>query len=131
MGAGRRPDGPLLLVVSDDESVRANLTADLDRRFGLDYRVTATSSSETLAFLRGPAADLAVLIVDERVADPSATELFLQVHARFPGAKRVQLIKRGNWSSRHPRHRRDGPRARSTTTSTTRGPRWSGSSTRR
>lgn len=105
MGAGRRPDGPWLLVVSDDDDVRANLTADLDRRFGLDYRVTAAPSSEAQAFLRGPDADgddLAVVIVDERIGEPTATDLHRLTHARHPEAKRVQLVKRGNWSSAHP-----------------------------
>ena len=103
--ADRRPDRPWLLVVSQDDDVRAGLAADLDRRFGLDYRVEAVSPSETLELLEdlaGEGDELAVLVVDERATDPSASEVFRRGHELHPAAKRVQLIQRGNWSSRHP-----------------------------
>jgi thioredoxin reductase (NADPH) len=98
-------DAPWLLVVSEDDDVLLRLTADLHRRFGLDYRVTATRSHQAPALFADMTARgdvLAVLVVDERSVHPVAAEVFRCGHELHPGAKRVQLIQRGNWSSLHP-----------------------------
>ena len=49
-----------------------------------------------------PAAGSALVIADERLSDPSPTDFLLQVRRLDPQAKRILLIKRGNWSSGHP-----------------------------
>jgi thioredoxin reductase (NADPH) len=96
---------PSILVVSPMVDVGADLAADLDRRFGNDYQVRAVDPSgvpELLADLAEGPGSVAVVIVDERVPAPSLTELFRRVRELHPGAKRLQLVQRGNWSSRHP-----------------------------
>ena len=93
------------LVVSDDVGVLEGLVADLDRRFGRDYAVTGAPAARAAEVMERLAADshvLALLIIDERLADPSALELFARGREWHPAAKRVLLIQRGNWSSAHP-----------------------------
>jgi len=93
------------LVVSDDVGVLEGLVADLDRRFGRDYAVTGAPAARAAEVMERLAADshvLALLIIDERLADPSALELFARGRKWHPTAKRVLLIQRGNWSSAHP-----------------------------
>ncbi|HEY4605544.1 MAG TPA: FAD-dependent oxidoreductase [Blastococcus sp.] len=96
---------PGFLVVSDDRVLLDGLVADLDRRFGRDYRVTGVSSAQAHDAVHGWAAEgrsLALLIIDERVGEPSTAELFGRVRERDPAAKRVLLVHRGNWSALHP-----------------------------
>jgi thioredoxin reductase (NADPH) len=96
---------PGFLVVSDDRVLLDGLVADLDRRFGRDYRVTGVSSAEAHDAVHGWAAEgrsLALLIIDERVGEPSTLELFGRARERDPAAKRVLLVRRGNWSALHP-----------------------------
>jgi thioredoxin reductase (NADPH) len=98
-------DAPRFVVVSDDRLLREALVADLDRRFGRDYDVTAQDPSDAEDVLRHSAAEqrpVALLIVDERVVAPTALELFARGRALHPAAKRVLLVRRGNWSSLHP-----------------------------
>jgi thioredoxin reductase (NADPH) len=90
-------------VVSDDPVLLDGLVADLDRRFGRDYGVTGARSADADGALQaGGGSALALLLVDERVARPSALELFALGRAQNPTAKRVLLVHRGNWSSLHP-----------------------------
>lgn len=104
--AESRTDGPAsrpgFLVVSDDPGLLAGLVADLERRFGRDYGVTGAASADAGDVLRAARHPLALLLVDERVAGPSALELFARGRAQHPALKRVLLVHRGNWSSRHP-----------------------------
>ena len=92
-------------VVSDDRGLVARLTADLDRRFGRDYDVTGVppaQAEDALQRLTVEGRALALLIVDERLVHPSASELFGRGRHLHPTAKRVLLVRRGDWSSRHP-----------------------------
>jgi thioredoxin reductase (NADPH) len=96
---------PGFLVVSGDDDLRDRLVTDLARRFGGDYRVLGTPPARADAVLREWAAEgraLAVLLVDERAAEPSALELFVRGRELHRAAARVLLVHRGNWSSRHP-----------------------------
>ena len=96
---------PSILVVSPLDHIRADLAADLHRRFGNDYQVRAVGPSDVLGLLADLAdgsAVVAVLVVDERITEPSAEEVFRRGRQLHPGAKRVQLVQRGNWSSEHP-----------------------------
>jgi thioredoxin reductase (NADPH) len=92
---------PGFLAVSDDPVLLDRLVVDLDRRFGRDYDVIGVPSGDADGALE--AADessLALLLVDERVADPLA--VFARGRTRHRAAKRVLLVHRGNWSSVHP-----------------------------
>ena len=104
--AGSRTDrpasGPGFLVVSDDPVLLGGLFADLERRFGLDYDVTGARAADAGGALRTAGRPLALLLVDERVARPSALELFARGREQHPALKRVLLVHRGNWSSLHP-----------------------------
>jgi thioredoxin reductase (NADPH) len=101
-GQGVRPG---FLVVSDDPVLSDGLVADLERRFGRDYRVTGVRSGEADDALEREAAEgcsPALLLVDERLAELTAPEVFARGRARHPAVKRVLLVHRGNWSSVHP-----------------------------
>jgi thioredoxin reductase (NADPH) len=97
---------PLILVVSDNEGVRLRLVHEIARRFGADYTVTAAATSEAAMNAVGSQAaagtDTALVIVDEGFSNPPPADLLLRVHRLQPQAKRILLIKRGNWSSGHP-----------------------------
>src|SRR5215212_210108 len=98
-GSGPRPG---FLVVSDDPAMRNGLVADLDRRFGRDYGVAGLPSDGTGGALAAVADPLALLLVDERVGEGPARELFATARKLHPAVKRVLLVHRGNWSSVHP-----------------------------
>lgn len=92
-------------MVSDDVDVRSGLVSDLDRRFGRDYEVSSARPGEAvehLALYAAEGQELALLIVDERLTSPPAVELLGLGHELNPAAKRVLLVRRGNWSSVHP-----------------------------
>ena len=97
---------PLILVVSGDERVRQQLVHDIARRFGADYWVAAEPTTDAalgrLESQVAAGAGTALVIVDERLANPPPADFLLRVHQLHPQAKRILLIKRGNWSSGHP-----------------------------
>ena len=97
---------PLILVVSGDEGVRQQLVRDIARRFGADYWVAAEPTTDAalgrLESQVAAGAGTALVIVDERLANPPPADFLLRVHQLQPQAKRILLIKRGNWSSGHP-----------------------------
>jgi thioredoxin reductase (NADPH) len=97
---------PLILVVSGSEGVRQQLVHDIVRRFGADYAVTSAATTDAALDRLGSqvaaGADTALVIVDERLANPPPADFLLRVHSLQPQAKRILLIKRGNWSSGHP-----------------------------
>jgi hypothetical protein len=81
------------------------LVADLNRRFGADYRgVTSTAEDavDVLSGLLASGAEIALAVVDERLPGPIPVELFTSMHAVSPGTLRVLLVERGNWSAAHP-----------------------------
>ncbi len=97
---------PLVLVVSGSEYVRERLARDIARRFGADYTVTAAATTDAaLDHIQAQAAagaGTALAIVDEEITNPPSADFLLQVRRLQPQAKRILLIKRGNWSSGHP-----------------------------
>jgi thioredoxin reductase (NADPH) len=98
---------PLILIVSGDEGVRQQLVHDIARRFGADYTVAAAATTDAALDQMGSSqaaagADTALVIVDERLANPPPADFLLRVHRLQPQAKRILLIKRGNWSSENP-----------------------------
>ena len=104
-GRAQLHQAPQFLVVSPDEVLLRSLVADLDRRFGRDYDVTGVLPGAAEEVLQRSVAEkrsLALLIVDEAVADPPALDMFRKGRHLHPAAKRVLIVHRGNWSSLHP-----------------------------
>jgi thioredoxin reductase (NADPH) len=100
-----RVQRPRFVVVSDHADTLPALLTDLERRFGRDYEVTGLRSPDAEDGLQRLADDgraLALLIVDERVTAPPASVLFGCGRRLHPQAKRILLVRRGNWSARHP-----------------------------
>ena len=97
---------PIFVVVAEDPRVRTALTRDLDRRFGADYDVFAADSvaaaTKLLADCAQRSRQVALVFADQALSGPSAVEFLAQARTSHPGCRRVLVIPRGNWSSRHP-----------------------------
>ena len=97
---------PVFFVVAEDGSRLDSLTRDLNRRYDADYRVVGLASARTaLTMLRDLAnagTEVALLIADERIVEMNAVDFLVSAHDLHPGAKRVLLIQRGDWSPAHP-----------------------------
>jgi thioredoxin reductase (NADPH) len=97
---------PIFVVVTDDPRVRTALTGDLERRFGADYDVLAADSVPAATMLLADCAErsrqVALVFADQALSDSSAVEFLAQARTSHPGCRRVLVIPRGNWSSRHP-----------------------------
>jgi thioredoxin reductase (NADPH) len=102
-GPGRQP---IIFLVVDDERLLAALAGDLERRFGVDYRIVAERSpTAALAALERLAAgtDPVALVVAARdMAGLDGLALLLRAHELHPAAKRVLLEHRGEWTSGQP-----------------------------
>jgi thioredoxin reductase (NADPH) len=99
----RRPT--FVLVVEDGSRLEA-LRQDLSRRYEADYQVIAVASAAaalgTLRDLAGSGVEVALVFADERMAGMNAVEFLVRARDLHPGAKRVLLIERGDWSAVHP-----------------------------
>jgi thioredoxin reductase (NADPH) len=97
---------PIFVLVSDDEPRLEALRRDLNRRYQADYQVCVASSAAAaltmMAVLAGAGAEVALIIADEHLADMPAADLLARAHGLHPGAKRILLIDRGNWTGPHP-----------------------------
>jgi thioredoxin reductase (NADPH) len=89
-------DRPVIMVVDHDGAALGRVRAELDRRYGHDYRVLCRSRPEEgLALLRESAeagADVALVL-----ADRACSDLFDRVRERYPRVKRGLLIPFGGW----------------------------------
>lgn len=97
---------PIFMLVADDGPRLEALRLDLSRRYEADYRVVGVASAGAalamLGDLAGSGAEVALLIADEHLADMPAVDFLARAHELHPGAKRVLLIDRGDWSGTHP-----------------------------
>ena len=97
---------PALFLIHEDEAVLGKLAADVDRRFDADYRILRSKSPrEALATLEQLAAtseEVAVVIAAVWMGEMPGVDLLGAVRELHPGAKRVLLISRGDWTSTHP-----------------------------
>jgi CheY-like chemotaxis protein len=125
---------PIVLVVTDRDSVRAVLVGDLGRRFGADYRVIEVGSGEAALAAVADASDrsqeVALVIADQSMTGVPAIETLVRIHELAPTAKRILLLDRGDWSAAHPVVSAMAL-GRSTITFTTRGILWNGFCIRR
>jgi thioredoxin reductase (NADPH) len=97
---------PILFLVDDRPKVLAALAADLGRRFGGDHRILAEGSpGAALASLAGLAEageEVAMVVAGQRMAEPAGVELLVRAHELLPGAKRVLLVGRREWTASNP-----------------------------
>jgi thioredoxin reductase (NADPH) len=97
---------PVIFLVAADGRVLDALAGDLGRRFGADYRVVAErSAGAALAALQSLAdagEDVALVIAARATGEPGGLELLLRVRELHPGAKRVLLEHRGEWTAGEP-----------------------------
>jgi thioredoxin reductase (NADPH) len=97
---------PVLLVVADDGRVVDGLAGDLERRFGADYRVQAERSPAAgiaaLERLAGGDEPIALVVAARRMEGTDGLGLLERAHELHPGAKRVLLEHRGEWTSGEP-----------------------------
>ncbi len=91
-----------LLAVDEDQDGRADLEAQLVRRYGLDYRVECLADpAEALRLLTKLADDdeeVALLLVRNAPSRTTASDLFDHVRQLHPHAKRALLVPSGAWS---------------------------------
>jgi thioredoxin reductase (NADPH) len=97
---------PVIFLVADDARVLDALAGDLGRRFGADFRIVAERSPDAaLAALRALAdagEDVALVIAARATAELGGLELLLRMRELHPGAKRVLLEHRGEWTAGEP-----------------------------
>jgi thioredoxin reductase (NADPH) len=97
---------PVIFLVADDGRVLDGLAGDLGRRFGADYRVVAERSPgaalAALESLAAAATDVALVVAARTMTGLGGLELLLRAHELHPGAKRVLLEHRGEWTSGEP-----------------------------
>jgi thioredoxin reductase (NADPH) len=97
---------PIFMLVSGDGPRLDALRRDLCRRYEADYQVSVATSAASaltmLAVLAGARAEVALVIADEHLADMPAADFLARVRGLHPGAKRILLIDRGNWTGPHP-----------------------------
>jgi thioredoxin reductase (NADPH) len=97
---------PVIFLVADDGRVLDGLAGDLGRRFGADYRVVAERSPgaalAALESLAAAATDVALVVAARTMAELGGLELLSRVPELHPGAKRVLLEHRGEWTSGEP-----------------------------
>lgn len=91
---------PLILVTVVDDAKRSQLSEDLSRRFGGDYRVVsvghdaAAGELDRLADRREP---VAAVIAEPVSSTLAGLEYLAVVRDRHPGARRILLVERGGW----------------------------------
>jgi len=100
------PRRPVFLLVAEDGPRLEALARDLKRRYLADYRVVSAVSAGTaltmLAELADSGAVVALLIADEHLLEMPAVDFLARAHDLHPGARRVLLVERGDWSATHP-----------------------------
>jgi len=97
---------PIFFAVHDDAPVLERLTRDLGRRFGADYRVVAECSPAAalaaLARLAARSEEVCLVIAAQEMAGMPGLDLLARAHELHPGAKRILLVERGNFTSANP-----------------------------
>src|SRR5215211_905701 len=95
----RRP--PVLLAVDDDAASRQRIRAELERRYGEDYRVTCADSPPAalgeLQRAREAGDEVALVLADQWMGELTGSELLGRIRALHPEAKRALLVEWGSW----------------------------------
>ncbi len=95
-------DRPLLLTVDADPRQLGRIETELQRAFGVDFRVRGEHSvAEALTTLRGAAERgerVAVVLVDDSFSDADRAEVFGVARSLHPHARRALLVAWGAWA---------------------------------
>jgi thioredoxin reductase (NADPH) len=91
----------VLLAVDDDAASRQRIRAELERRYGEDYRVTCADSPPTalgeLQRAREAGDEVALVLADQWMGELTGSELLGSVRTLHPDAKRALLVEWGSW----------------------------------
>lgn len=104
MGLTPRPK-PVLCVLHDDRGVRDLLEHDLERRFGGDYAIESHLDARlAIRSLRRYATEMRVVaaVFSADTAACGGSAFREEVRDLHPHARRVLILERGAWSTRHP-----------------------------
>jgi len=97
---------PVLLLADEDRAVLEALTADLGRRFGIDYQIRAEGSAAaaltTLRQLAARSQPVALVVAGQPMTQMGGVDLLVAAHELHPAAKRVLLVGRGDYTAAHP-----------------------------
>ncbi|TWD83871.1 thioredoxin reductase (NADPH) [Kribbella amoyensis] len=95
---------PLLLVVDTDPERLDRIEAELERSFGVDFRVrgelTADAALAGLQFAHELGQRVAVVLVDHALAENERAQILEQARTLHPDARRALLIEWGAWARR-------------------------------
>ncbi|TCO51516.1 thioredoxin reductase (NADPH) [Kribbella antiqua] len=95
---------PLLLVVDADPEQLERSETELERAFGVDFRVrgelTAAEASECLQRAYELEQRVAVVLVDHGLDDEARAGIFERSRTLHPDARRALLIEWGSWADR-------------------------------
>src|SRR4029453_8976631 len=104
MAVGEWGDRPLLLAVDADARLLGRIEGELQRAFGADFRVRGELLPEdavrTLQGARHRQERVAVVLVDDSLADSARAEIFETARGLHPNARRALLVPWGAWA--HP-----------------------------
>lgn len=91
----------MIFAVDDEPSAMGMLSAELERRYGRDYRVLYSVSPrealDRLATLRDDGVPVALVLADQWMPEITGSELLGRVQELYPQAKRGLLVAWGEW----------------------------------
>src|SRR5436305_15333880 len=92
---------PLVLAVDEDADARRRIRAELDRRYGSDYRVicadSATMALARLEQVHAEGGEVALVLAEQWMSETTGAELLAHVRRLHPTARRGLLIEWGAW----------------------------------
>jgi thioredoxin reductase (NADPH) len=101
---GLREARPLLLVVDADPERLERSETELERGFGVDFRVrgelTAAAAIDSLRHAADSQQLVAVVLVDHALSEADRTEILATSRTLHPDARRALLIEWGAWADR-------------------------------
>jgi len=95
-------DRPLLLAVDPDYRQLGRIDSELQRSFGIDFRVRGElTCADAVRILRGSHErneQVAVVLVDDSLSDDERVNLFATARNLHPEARRALLVPWGAWA---------------------------------